>query len=142
MDNCCFNRPYDDQSFLRNYLESEAKIFIQKEILQKKHNLAWSYMIDYEISFNPFTDRKIQISKWKKLAAIDINESQEIIDMANEIMLKNIRPKDSLHLSCAIKASCDFFITTDDKILNKSVDNIIIVDPIDFIKLLEVQNEN
>ena len=138
LDNCCFNRPYDDQSLLRNYLESEAKIFIQKEILQKNYELAWSYMMDYEISFNPFMDRKIQISKWKNLAIVDISESKEIINVANEIMNKNIKPKDSLHLSCAIKAECNYFISTDDKILNKSIDNIIIIDPIDFIKFLEV----
>ena len=138
LDNCCFNRPYDDQTFLKNYLESEAKIFIQKEILQKNYELAWSYMIDYEISFNPFSDRKIQILKWKNLAIVDINESEEIINLANEIKKKNIKPKDSLHLSCAIKAECNFFITTDAKILNKSIDNITIVDPIDFIKLLGV----
>jgi len=57
--------------------------------------------------------------------------------LANEIMGKNIKPKDSLHLSCAIMAKCNFFVTTDAKILNKTVDGIIIIDPIDFIKRLE-----
>ena len=138
LDNCCFNRPYDDQSFLKNYLEAEAKIYIQKEILNKNYELAWSYMMDYEISFNPFTDRKIQILKWKNIAIVDIEESKEVIGFANEIMDKNIRPKDALHLSCAIKAKCNFFITTDTKILNKSIQNIIIVDPIDFIRAMGV----
>ena len=31
LDNCCFNRPYDDQSYLIVHLETEAKLFIQKE---------------------------------------------------------------------------------------------------------------
>ena len=35
LDNCSFNRPYDDQSLLRNYLEAEAKVFIQLCILHK-----------------------------------------------------------------------------------------------------------
>ena len=78
LDNCCFNRPYDDQSILKNYLEAEAKVYIQKEILNKKYELAWSYMMDYEVSFNPFTDRKIQIMKWKNLAIADIDESGEV----------------------------------------------------------------
>jgi hypothetical protein len=34
LDNCCFNRPYNDQAFLKNYLEAEAKIYMQKEILE------------------------------------------------------------------------------------------------------------
>ena len=44
MDNCSFNRPYDDQSLLRNHLEAEAKMRIQGEILRDRFELAWSYM--------------------------------------------------------------------------------------------------
>jgi hypothetical protein len=29
LDNCSFNRPYDDQSLLKNHLESEAKNYTQ-----------------------------------------------------------------------------------------------------------------
>ncbi len=29
LDNCCYNRPYDDQSQLRISLETQAKIQIQ-----------------------------------------------------------------------------------------------------------------
>ena len=58
LDNCCFNRPYDDQTLLRNYLETEAKIYIQAEIWSRKYELAWSYMMDYEIAFNPFAEEK------------------------------------------------------------------------------------
>ena len=138
LDNCSFNRPYDDLSLLKNYLEAEAKTYIQKEIMQKKYELAWSYIMDYEVLFNPFFERKNQILKWKNIAVIDINESVKIIDLANEIMKKNIKPKDSLHLACAIEAKCDYFITTDGKILNKSIDSIVVIDPIDFVKMAEV----
>jgi len=41
LDNCCFNRPYDDQTNLNIYLEAEAKIFIQNEILNNTFELAW-----------------------------------------------------------------------------------------------------
>ncbi|MCL1833463.1 MAG: PIN domain-containing protein, partial [Leptospirales bacterium] len=116
LDNCSLNRPYDDQSIMKNYLEAEAKIYIQREILHKNYELAWSYMMDYEISFNPFSDRKNQIIKWKNIAIVDIDESKKVIAMANEIMKKNIKPKDSLHLACAIEAECNYFITTDRKI--------------------------
>lgn len=33
LDNCCFNRPFDDQTQLTIYLESQAKLFIQHGIL-------------------------------------------------------------------------------------------------------------
>jgi predicted nucleic acid-binding protein len=44
-----------------------------------------------------------------------------------------IKQKDSLHIACALEAKCKYFITTDKKILNKTVDNIIIINPIDFV---------
>jgi len=36
MDLCCFNRPFDDQSQPRVYLETEAKLFIQRKIKDGK----------------------------------------------------------------------------------------------------------
>ena len=138
LDNCSFNRPYDDQSLLKNYLESEAKIYIQERILLKTFELAWSYVMDYEISCNPFSDRKNQIWKWKNIAIIDIDDSPKIVERANEIMKLGIKTKDALHLACAIEAECEYFITTDKKVLNKHLKDIEIINPIDFIRMIEV----
>ena len=43
---------------------------------------------------------------------------------------------DSLHIACAIISKCEYFLTTDDKILKLSiiVQEININDPIGFIK--------
>jgi predicted nucleic acid-binding protein len=136
LDNCSFNRPYDDPSVLKNYLEAEAKTYIQNEIVNKTFELAWSYIMDYEIYFNPFDDRKSQILKWKDIAIIDIEYSENNVNMAKEIRRKNIKVKDSIHIACAIEAECKYFITTDGKLLNKTVNNIIIINPIDFIRQL------
>lgn len=42
LDNCCFNRPFDDQKQLRIRLEAEAKIGVQEEIMKGTIELAWS----------------------------------------------------------------------------------------------------
>ena len=39
LDNCCFNRPFDDQSQLKVRLETEAKLFIQQGILVGRYEL-------------------------------------------------------------------------------------------------------
>ena len=39
LDNCSFNRPFDDQTVVKNYLESEAKMYIQKNILDQRFEL-------------------------------------------------------------------------------------------------------
>jgi predicted nucleic acid-binding protein len=137
LDNCSFNRPYDDQTILRNYLEAEAKTYMQLQIINKNIELAWSYMMDYEIYFNPFENRKTQIQKWKNVARIYIHYSENNIILAKQIQMQKIKVKDSIHIACAIEAECKYYVTTDDKLLNKIIDNIVILDPITFIKQLE-----
>jgi len=68
--------------------------------------------------------------------------SKEIVDSGNTIMQKGIKKKDALHLACAIKANCDYFLTTDKKLLNKSFSDIELINPIDFIRKLEVKHED
>lgn len=137
LDNCSFNRPYDDQIILRNYLEAEAKTYIQLQIINNIFELAWSYMMDYEIYFNPFDNRKNQIQKWKNIAKVNIQYSEGNILLAKDIRKQRIKIKDSIHIACAVEAECKYYITTDDKLLNKNIDKIIIIDPINFIKQLE-----
>ena len=32
LDNCCFNRPFDDQTQIKIHLETQAKLYIQAKI--------------------------------------------------------------------------------------------------------------
>ena len=32
LDNCCYNRPFDDQTYLKISLEAQAKLQIQSDI--------------------------------------------------------------------------------------------------------------
>jgi len=138
LDNCSFNRPYDDLSLFKNFLEAEAKMHIQKGILREQFELVWSYIMDYEVSFNPFPERKRQISKWRSIAKICIGESESVLIWASKFMEQNVKPHDALHLACAIEAECDYFITTDGKILKTFTDQITVINPIDFSRTMEV----
>lgn len=140
LDNCCFNRPFDDQTQLRIRLETEAKLYIQARILEGKYKLAWSYILDFENDQNPFELRKEIIRKWREIAYIDIDANDEVINLAEKIAVMGIKPKDALHIACAVVADCKYFITTDNKILNKGIKgikDIKLIDPIGFIKLEE-----
>jgi len=136
LDNCCFNRPFDDQSNLRIRLEAEAKLKIQEETRNGMFELIWSYILDYENSKNPFKERREQIAKWRKYAVEDVVESQEVLGVARMLQEQGLKIIDSLHLACAIQASSDYFLTTDDGILKKAtlIPRIKVTDPIGFIK--------
>ena len=118
LDNCSYNRPFDDQSQMRIYLETQAKLYIQRLIRDGSLLLAISYVSRYENGNSPYTKNKITIEKFFENATtfVDISKVEIIEWKANEIMKYGVKSKDALHLSCAIEAACDYFITTDDGI--------------------------
>ena len=134
LDNCCFNRPFDDQSSLIIFLETEAKLHVQELIRQGELSLLWSFVLDYENSRNPFAEVRNRVSEWKKLAACDCDLSDEIAEIAGELMKLGLRQMDASHVACAIHLGADYFLTTDKKILNKPITDIKIIDPVDFIR--------
>ena len=66
LDNCSYNRPYDDQSQMRIYLETQAKLHIQDMIRQKQIELVTSYVLDFENSNNRSIQKKMAIEKFMK----------------------------------------------------------------------------
>lgn len=136
MDNCCFNRPFDDQSSLIIQLETEAKLHIQELIKQGAHRLCWSFVLDYENSANPYQEINSRIAIWKTLASSDCSLSNEISLGAEKLMKLGLRQMDASHIACAIFLNADCFLTTDKKIINKQmqIEEIDIMNPIDFIR--------
>ena len=139
LDNCCFNRPFDDQKQIRIRIETEAKLYIQEKIISGRFKLAWSYILEYENHANPYPERKETINNWKKHAAIDTNQTEEIILLAKKIQNSGIKSKDALHVACATIMNCTHFITTDVNLLKKlrNFEKIKAVNPIDYIHQLE-----
>jgi hypothetical protein len=90
LDHCAYNRTFDDQSNIKNQLETTAKLYIQNQIREGKYDLVWSYMSDFENERNP-----------------------------------NIENKNSIG-----------------GLTNKEVDGIKIVNPIDFVRMMEEDGEN
>jgi len=135
LDNCCFNRPFDDQKQIKIHLETEAKLFIQQKILEDEYELVWSYILEYENSMNPFEARKKAIIEWKSIAKIDIKHSENVFAFAQQSTDKGVKPKDALHIACSIEAQSDFFITTDKRLLkfNSRIKGIRMINPINFI---------
>lgn len=136
LDNCCFNRPFDDQSQIRIRIEAEAKLKVQEEIRSGSFKLVWSYILDYENSKNPFRERREQIARWRGYSTEDIREDEEILRLAHMVNERGVKKIDSLHVACAIRAKADYFLTTDDGVLRKAmlVNEVKITDPIGFIK--------
>ena len=136
LDNCCFNRPFDDQRQTRVRLEAEAKLCIQEHIRSGTLELAWSYILDFENAANPFEERWTTISGWRQYATIDVEETVSILQAANTLVGFGLKAKDALHIACAIAGECAYFLTTDDIILRRGEDvqNITVLDPTAFVR--------
>ena len=63
LDNCCFNRPYDEQVYETIRLEAEAKLFVQEKIHNGTIGLVWSFMLDFENNANPYDNQKESIAE-------------------------------------------------------------------------------
>lgn len=143
LDNCSYNRPYDDQTQIRIHLETEAKLHIQEMIKDNRLELVTSYVLDYENSKNRFLHKRQAISKFMNVNEsyyVSDDKSEEVIQIAKEIKQSGIKDMDALHVACAVLASCDFFITTDDRLLKYQSQEIQIVTPGEFIRRWEVQD--
>jgi predicted nucleic acid-binding protein len=139
LDNCCFNRPFDDQSYVSIYIETEAKLEIQNLIKTGKLELVWSTVLDYENSMNPHSKAKEAIEKWRYFARERLHTSAEVIERGHELESIGFSAMDALHIACCNQVKADYFITVDKGILKKRnrFEGTNIVTPIEFIFIWE-----
>ena len=135
LDNCCCNRPFDEQTQLRVRLETEAKLRVQSLMRNGEVEYVWSGVLDYEIRQSPFRNRKRLICPWKAGATLYVRMDSEIISRGSEIMSLGVKKKDALHLACAERAECDWFLTTDKGILKKiqNLGEMRVANPVDYV---------
>jgi predicted nucleic acid-binding protein len=144
LDNCAYNRPFDDKDQMTIKMESEAKLKIQENIRKGVYELIWSYMNKYENNDNPYDEKREAIGVWGQIATHICLPNERILEKGIEIQQMTIKPKDSLNLACAIKSGCRYFITTDKALLKKAglLSEIEIINPIDFIRNEEEADGN
>jgi len=137
LDNCCYNRPYDDQSQLMVSIETQCKLWIQKMIREGSYELVSSYMLRYECIYSPFIDRKRAIIQFIDKYAdyiVDVDRKNLIEERAQDIMSTGIKFKDACHVASAIFAGCDYFISTDKRLLRYKSEEIKLVSPVEFLE--------
>ena len=135
LDNCCYNRPFDDQKNLSTVLETFAKLSIQALMRTGTVEYVWSDTLCYEVDNNPFPKRYQSIIAWLDGATEYVETTDDVLDRAKGFEAFGIKKMDALHLASAEKAHCDWFFTTDKGILKKlGVSGAMrVANPVDFI---------
>jgi len=118
MDNCCLNRPFDDQSNPRVHLESEAIKIILNQCEKGNWKLISSDIINYEISKTSDDIRKKELSLIISIATEHIKLTDPHIRRSKELIELGLNSFDALHISCA-ESESDIFMTVDDQIIKR-----------------------
>jgi predicted nucleic acid-binding protein len=138
LDNCCYNRPFDDPTIGENFKEANAKIFIQSLIKLGELELVYSPISLEEINASKFEDSKTEILEFiNRYAKYYINADihPELVTITSDIMRSGVKLKDASHVACAIVSESDYMITTDKRLLRYKDNRIKIINPIDFTEI-------
>lgn len=116
LDNCCYNRPFDDQMQERIHLESEVILTVLKMGQMKKVIIAGSEILELEMNQMQDENKKRKVLDLYQVVNRRILYTESIKKRSAYIMsISKIRTFDSLHIAAAEEADADILLTTDDK---------------------------
>ncbi len=121
LDNCCYNRIFDDRSNSQIYFERNSVMLILELIEKASVELVGSEMLIKEMNEVNDSYKKSLLQMMYGLCSEEIRVNPAILDRAEEIRhTSNIKYKDSIHLACAEAAKADALLTTDKKFINNA----------------------
>jgi predicted nucleic acid-binding protein len=122
-------------------METNAKLYIQTLVKRKAIQLAGSFVLMEEVYENSNVENKNYIMNFLQenmtsfVGADLIDKLEPVISAIKDTGIKD---KDAIHLSCALQAECNYFITTDKRLLKYKNDKMCVINPTDFIRIWEV----
>jgi hypothetical protein len=120
LDNCCLQRPSDDQRRPRVRVESEALYAILAAVQNGEISLCRSEALEYEIGLIPSARRRNQALAVLELASEQLFITPDVVLLAKSFILAGVKDLDALHLALASLAKVEFFCTSDDRLLRRS----------------------
>lgn len=117
LDNCCYNRPFDDQTQERIHLESETILTILQRGQSGIFKIVGSDVLELEMERMNDVIKKQQVKNLYQVSNTHIIYTEEIKERAKEIRRQSkIKTFDSLHIASAEAGDVDVMLTTDDKL--------------------------
>ncbi len=138
LDVCCLNRPFDDQNQTRIRLESEAILIIMNQLYIKDWEWIGSDVLIVELENTPNIEKRKYLIELTKKIQTNVNITKQEIIRANKLATLGFKSFDAMHIACAESVNADIFLTTDDKLLKKSIKeknniNIPIANPLSWL---------
>lgn len=121
LDVCCLNRPFDDQKQDRVRLETEAIIIILTKCTTENWQLVTSNAIETEIAQISNREKLKQIIEILSIAATRIVVNETIVNRTLSLNQLGFSAYDAAHIASAEEANADILLTTDDRLLKRSL---------------------
>jgi predicted nucleic acid-binding protein len=120
LDMCSIQRPHDDRSQLRVYVEAEAVLGLIALCQSGEAELVNSDALRFESERNPHPIRRDFVEEVLSVASRYISASNAVEQRADEYGKHGIKALDALHLASAVEAEADYFCTCDDRLLRRA----------------------
>lgn len=122
LDTSVFNRPFDDQSQVKIFLETQAFLLILTMIESQQIELVSSSVLEYENSRNADPNRAKAVNLWLSLSQHYQELSPAIRLRAKELEVIGVKSIDALHVASAEASNSDYFLTCDKRLINRCQD--------------------
>lgn len=141
LDTSVYNRPFDDQTQPRIWLETLALALVLQLVEAGEAVLINSTVLEFENSRNPVSLRQDWMSRCLEQATDYQRVDESIRERAETLEKHGLKAIDSLHVACAESAGADYFLTCDDRLLKKQKHiTVLSMNPLDFVqKVMGVQ---
>ena len=120
LDNCCLQRPLDDQTQPRIRVETEAVFAVLATVQAGEQSLLGSEALEYEVSRIPDETRRNEVLAVLALASERLQLTDTVEALALTFEQSGLRAMDAIHLALASTAKADFFCTCDDRLFQKA----------------------
>jgi predicted nucleic acid-binding protein len=142
LDTSVYNRPFDDQTQPRIWLETLAFALILQMIETESIQLITSSVLEFENDQNPFELRRRWVTRCSQLASSRHEVDEDIKQRGEELEQQGLEAIDALHVACAEAVGSEYFLTCDDQLLRRYHDNRLeVLNPVDFVVRVGVGGE-
>lgn len=134
LDTSVLNRPFDDQSQVKVFLETQAMLIVLQMIESKQAELVNSNVLEYENSRNSNPDRAKAVNLYLQFATVRQVVNESIRQRALELEKDGVKPVDALHVACGEASDSDYLLTCDKRLINRCKGlSLRVMNPADFI---------
>ncbi|CAN1209915.1 PIN domain-containing protein [Tumidithrix helvetica PCC 7403] len=141
LDTSAYNRPFDDQTQPKIFLELQAVVIILQMVETGIVDLVSSSVLEYENSRNPYPIKQEAMNRYLQMASARQIVDEAIRQRAEQLEHNGLKAVDALHVACAEAISSDYLVTCDKRLINRCSSLALkVINPVDFV--LEINNDD